>query len=244
MEGESEVGVGRTKLPVPQPEKVNLNLWSCLKQCIGKELTKITMPVNWNEPLSLLQRITEYMNYSHLLAAAPRLEDPVLRLQQVATFAVSALASNNLRMGKPFNPLLGETYQLEQTGFRIVCEQVGQVYGMKSPGNNLFLQVCHHPPVSAFHAESNDQQFVFHGAIYPKVKFWGKSVEFQPKGVLTVEMGDDIYTWSNVSFCVISYILTAGCRSLVWCTTSWSARCGWSTRGRWRSSRTNPASRR
>jgi hypothetical protein len=27
-------------------------------------------------------------------------------------------------MGKPFNPLLGETYQLEQENFRIVCEQV------------------------------------------------------------------------------------------------------------------------
>ena len=45
----------RTKLPVPQPDKANLNLWSYLKQCIGKELTKITMPVHWNEPLSLLQ---------------------------------------------------------------------------------------------------------------------------------------------------------------------------------------------
>ena len=114
----------RTKLPVPQPEKVNLNLWSYLKQCIGRELSKITMPVHWNEPLSLLQRITEYMNYSHLLASAPGLEAPVARLQQVATFAVSALASNNMRMGKPFNPLLGETYQLEQDSFRIVCEQV------------------------------------------------------------------------------------------------------------------------
>lgn len=114
----------RTKLPVPQPDKANLNLWSCLKQCIGKELSKITMPVHWNEPLSLLQRISEYMNYSHLLRAAPELDDPVLRLQHVATFAVSALASNFLRMGKPFNPLLGETYQLEQDGFRIVCEQV------------------------------------------------------------------------------------------------------------------------
>ena len=28
------------------------------------------------------------------------------------------------RMGKPFNPLLGETYQLEQEHFKIVCEQV------------------------------------------------------------------------------------------------------------------------
>ena len=46
---------------------------------------------------------------------------------QVATFAVSALASNNGRMGKPFNPLLGETYQLEQDDFRIFCEQVQKV---------------------------------------------------------------------------------------------------------------------
>ena len=40
------------------PEKTNINLWSYLRQCIGKELTKITMPVQWNEPLSLLQ-VTE-----------------------------------------------------------------------------------------------------------------------------------------------------------------------------------------
>ena len=27
-------------------------------------------------------------------------------------------------MGKPFNPLLGETYELERPDFRILCEQV------------------------------------------------------------------------------------------------------------------------
>ena len=46
----------RTKLPVPQPDRSNVNLWSFLKTCIGKELSKITMPVEWNEPISLLQR--------------------------------------------------------------------------------------------------------------------------------------------------------------------------------------------
>jgi len=191
MEDKQQIMVSRTRLPVPQPEKVNLNLWSYLKQCIGRELSKITMPVHWNEPLSLLQRITEYMNYSHLLRAAPSLPDPVLRLQQVATFAVSALASNNERMGKPFNPLLGETYQLQQQDFRIVCEQV-----------------CHHPPVSAFHAESLDQGFSFHGSMYPKVKFWGKSIEFQPKGVLTVELpqSGEMFTWNNVN-CVVHNII-------------------------------------
>jgi len=190
--GESHVIMApRTKLPVQQPEKANLNLWSYLKQCIGKELSKITMPVHWNEPLSLLQRISENMNYSHLLIKAPQLEDHVARLQQVATFAVSALASNDERMGKPFNPLLGETYQLQQDGFRIVCEQV-----------------CHHPPVSAFHAESLSEGFVFHGSIYPKTKFWGKSVEFQPKGVLTLELPGtgEVYTWHNVN-CVVHNLI-------------------------------------
>lgn len=83
-------------------------------------------------------------------------------------FAVSALASNWERLGKPFNPLLGETYELEREDFKIICEQVS-----------------HHPPVSAFNAESDD--WVFHGSIHPKLKFWGKSVEIQPRGTVTVE---------------------------------------------------------
>jgi Oxysterol-binding protein len=38
--------------------------------------------------------------------------------QYVAAFAVSALSSNWERLGKPFNPLLGETYELERDDFR------------------------------------------------------------------------------------------------------------------------------
>jgi hypothetical protein len=47
-------------------------------------------------------------------------------------------------------------------------------------------QVSHHPPVSAFHADCKD--FIFHGSIHPKLKFWGKSVEIQPKGQVTIEL--------------------------------------------------------
>lgn len=49
-------------------------------------------------------------------------------------------------------------------------------------------QVSHHPPVSAFYAESLSQDFQFHGSIYPKLKFWGKSVEAEPKGTMTLEL--------------------------------------------------------
>ncbi|XP_060537147.1 oxysterol-binding protein-related protein 2 [Cylas formicarius] len=179
----------RLTLPVPMYH-TDLNLWSILKNCIGKELSKITMPVVFNEPLSFLQRMAEYMEYAHLLKIAAQQEDPVTRIQYVVGFAVSALASNWERLGKPFNPLLGETYELEREDFKIICEQVS-----------------HHPPVSAFYAETADWHF--HGSVHPKLKFWGKSVEIQPKGTLTVEFPKlkEAYTWTNVTCCVHNLIM-------------------------------------
>lgn len=59
------------------------NIWSVLKNCIGKELSKITMPVVFNEPLSFLQRMAEYMEYSHLLRLAAQQQDPIARMQYV-----------------------------------------------------------------------------------------------------------------------------------------------------------------
>lgn len=180
----------RTALPAKMFERHDVNLWSILKNCIGKELSKITMPVAFNEPLSFLQRMTEYMQYASLLRIASEQDTPEDRLKYVAAFAVSALACNWNRLGKPFNPLLGETYELEREEFRIICEQVS-----------------HHPPISAFHADS--EHFVFHGSIHPKLKFWGKSVEIQPKGVVSVELPkwNEVYTWHNVNCCVHNIIV-------------------------------------
>lgn len=51
---------------------------------------------------------------------------------------------------------------------------------------NKKKKVSHHPPISAFHADS--PHFKFHGSIHPKLKFWGKSIEIQPKGTVTIEL--------------------------------------------------------
>ncbi|KAG9474562.1 hypothetical protein GDO78_004710 [Eleutherodactylus coqui] len=172
----------------------NFSVWSILKKCIGLELSKITMPIVFNEPLSFLQRITEYMEHTYLLNKACSYTDPLLRMQSVAAFAVSAVASQWERTGKPFNPLLGETYELrrEDLGFRLISEQVS-----------------HHPPVSAFHAEGLNKDFIFHGSIYPKLKFWGKSVEAEPRGTITLELlkHKDVYTWTNPTCCVHNVII-------------------------------------
>nr|XP_018900171.1 PREDICTED: oxysterol-binding protein-related protein 2 [Bemisia tabaci] len=180
----------RNKLPASMAKREELNVWSMVKRSCGKELSSVTMPVIFNEPLSFLQRMVEYMEYSNLLVKAAQETDPLIRMQYMSAFAVSALSSNWERPGKPFNPLLGETYELQRDGFKVVCEQVS-----------------HHPPVSAFHAES--EHFIFYGSIYPKLKFWGKSVEIQPKGTVTVELTrwGEAYTWSNVNCCVHNLIV-------------------------------------
>jgi hypothetical protein len=41
-------------------------------------------------------------------------------LQLITAFAASATASNWQRIGKPFNPLLGETYELDRQVFLIL----------------------------------------------------------------------------------------------------------------------------
>ncbi|XP_055332802.1 oxysterol-binding protein-related protein 1-like [Paramacrobiotus metropolitanus] len=191
MPARSKFG-GRTSLPVPQFSRNDFSIWSVLKQCIGKDLSKITMPVVFNEPLSFLQRMSEYMEYAHLLDQAATCDDPVDRILYVTAFAISSCASNADRIGKPFNPLLGETFELSrpELGYRMICEQV-----------------CHHPPVSAFDASA--ETWRFYGSILPKLKFWGKSVEIQPKGTVTVELKKykEVYSWSNVNLQVNNIIV-------------------------------------
>ncbi|XP_016058041.1 PREDICTED: oxysterol-binding protein-related protein 2 isoform X3 [Miniopterus natalensis] len=102
----------RTCLPAPMFTRSDFSVWGILKKCIGLELSKITMPIAFNEPLSFLQRITEYMEHIYLVHRASCQPQALERMQCVAAFAVSAVASQWERTGKPFNPLLGETYEL------------------------------------------------------------------------------------------------------------------------------------
>ena len=46
----------RSKLPVPMSSTAGVNLWNLLCKNIGKDLSKISMPVTLNEPLYVLQR--------------------------------------------------------------------------------------------------------------------------------------------------------------------------------------------
>lgn len=47
----------RDRLPITEDNRPSTSLWSVLKHSIGKDLTKISFPVFFNEPTSMLQRM-------------------------------------------------------------------------------------------------------------------------------------------------------------------------------------------
>lgn len=178
----------RSKLPVPKPDAGDTSLWNLLCKNIGKDLSKVSMPVTINEPLNMLQRLCEELEYSDLLDKAAATEDHFDRMVCIAAFAVSGYSSSYHRAGhKPFNPLLGETYECirEDKGFRFIAEQVN-----------------HHPPVSACFAESKNYKFWQDVRI--KTKFWGKSMEILPVGSVHLELlsSGSHYQWNKVTTCV------------------------------------------
>lgn len=69
----------------------------------------------------------EELEYSELLDKASEQSDVYERMVYVAAFAVSSYGSSYYRAGsKPFNPLLGETYECirDDKGFKFIAEQV------------------------------------------------------------------------------------------------------------------------
>jgi len=156
----------RTTLPITADDRPSVSLWGILKNSIGKDLTKISFPVSFNEPVSMLQRMAEDMQFSECLDAAAEQPDSLVRIAYVAGFAMSNYSSTVGRLAKPFNPLLGETFEYidPEKEFRYLSEQVS-----------------HHPPTSACYAES--PRWSYFGETDAKNKFTGKSFEIKPTGV-------------------------------------------------------------
>ncbi len=72
--GYGSLGPLRKKLPLdPSLPKPALQVWSFLKNAIGKDLSKVTLPVIFNEPISMLQRMCEDIESIELLSLASRI---------------------------------------------------------------------------------------------------------------------------------------------------------------------------
>ena len=95
----------------------------------------MSVPVYFNSPLSLLQNTCFPAEYIEILDLAAIEKDPIKRLGLLGVYSCIQHTDFEKQPSKPFNPLLGETFEF-----------------MK-PGSFYFLaeQVCHHPPICAIH---------------------------------------------------------------------------------------------
>ncbi|XP_067049202.1 oxysterol-binding protein 1-like [Acropora muricata] len=164
----------RQRLPVSRERSSIRSLINFLKSVIGKDLTKVTMPVHFNEPLSFLQRLSEDLEYADILNRAAFCKNSLVKLGHVAAFACSTYSTVLGRFWKPFNPLLGETFELinNDVGYALVAEQVS-----------------HHPPISALHAESD--HWIFWQEYRLETRFRGQFFKAIPTGMCHVKFKSD-----------------------------------------------------
>ena len=151
---------------------MSYSVWAILKGSIGKDLTKVTMPIWLNEPISMLQKIGEVTkNTSIMDRAMQERNDDCRRLALISIFFLSQYAEVYLRQRKPFNPILGETYEIIQPNHRFICEQVS-----------------HHPPVTAFELEGPG--YTLQGDTVVNGGLRGASLEFVSVGVNHLKLTD------------------------------------------------------
>ncbi|KHG20118.1 Oxysterol-binding-related protein 3C -like protein [Gossypium arboreum] len=147
--------------------------WKMMHKYIGSDVTSmVTLPVLIFEPMTMLQKIAELMEYSYLLDQADECEDPYLRLVYASSWAISVYHAYQ-RTWKPFNPIIGETYEMvNHGGITFISEQVS-----------------HHPPMSAGHAEN--EHFTYDVTSKLKTKFLGNSLDVYPVGRTRVTLKRD-----------------------------------------------------
>jgi len=202
-------------------------LGKILAKAIGLDLTTIALPVTINEPQSFLQRMCEAVQYYELLNKADTLEDPNHRMTYVAAFAATAYSCNT-RTTKPFNPYLGETFELVRPdGFKYLGEQVS-----------------HHPPIGAGTATTPHFEFFEEQGV--KSKFGGNSLNIETVGVrqLTLRKRNDFYTWGGIKTTAHNILLGEmwldhyGRAEITCPSTKTTAileftKCGWFSKGRY-----------
>lgn len=137
----------------------------------GKSIVGLSLPVRIFEPRSILERLSDLWTFApHYLTKASS-EEGVERIQSVFSFLISILPITTSQW-KPFNPLLGETFQGELAdGTTIDCEQTS-----------------HHPPIATFYVKNKN--WTAHGSWTINGNLRGNNFHAYNEGWITIEFAD------------------------------------------------------
>ena len=145
------------------------------KSILTRTHRTISLPIRIFEPRSMIERFTDWFAFApDLLEKAAKCEDKIETFKYVILFAISALFRSTEQL-KPFNPILGETYQ---------CEW--------EEGSKFYVEhISHHPPISNIYITSSKNLFVVSGYINMEVggiikAMFKNAMLMIPKGKMTV----------------------------------------------------------
>lgn len=179
-EAHPEGGLACTNKRLMEQQREALLEWvgTMSRQLLTGNLNLINtpFPVKIFEPRSYLEKLADVWVYPKYLSDAARTRDPLERMKLVVTWFIAGLHHGFERWKKPFNPILGETWQAKL-----------------SDGTTMFMeQISHHPPVSAFHMEGPGGMYRFVGLSQPHVSVMLKVNGFKTvaKGVRYIEFAD------------------------------------------------------
>ncbi|CAD6192074.1 unnamed protein product [Caenorhabditis auriculariae] len=111
------------------------------RSIVAMAIHKGGIPVCMYEPTGLLQLLCEELKWSYLLDNAAACNSPDERLSWIVAYAISVYSSTIGRYRKPFNPVIGETF-----------DYIDNERGWKFHGE----QVSHHPCITAAQAQGKN----------------------------------------------------------------------------------------
>ena len=117
-----------------------------IKDIVTNYTKKLPSPVYFNEPLSMGEKQCEKFKYMDLLIKAGNESSKEMQMCYISAFLIGEIFLNLGRSLKPFNPIIGETYEFfdNERKFRFYSEQVS-----------------HKPQVTAYIAET--PEFAYYG---------------------------------------------------------------------------------
>ena len=224
------------------PSSPNISLAGLLWRCIGKDWSSLSLPVVLNEPLNALQRMAEELRYTDLLdriaspgsssgerafsgqSSSGNDDEVVERLALAAVFVVSGYAGAGVRVDrKPFNPILGETYELDLAKarrFRFLGEKVSHrplIFATSAASCDFVSKEKQEK-----HSIDDNQgqkiecmmglRWTLRSHQSGKSKPWGKSIEYIPSGHTTLHLPlrNDTLRWTRVTSCARNVMSSAG----------------------------------
>ncbi|CCK68339.1 oxysterol-binding protein OSH6 KNAG_0A06850 [Huiozyma naganishii CBS 8797] len=154
-------------------QNILLNIISQLRP--GSDLSRITLPTFILEKKSMLERVTNQLQFPSILLDAHAEKDQLQRFMKVIKWYMAGWHIAPKAVKKPLNPILGEYF----TAYWDLPNKQQAFY--------IAEQTSHHPPESAYFYMIPESNIRVDGVVIPKSKFLGNSsaAMMEGKTVLT-----------------------------------------------------------